>query len=369
MSDDDSGAYSLAQQALSEAREASSDARDAMRVAERAEDKADRALEELHELRHRVSKLEEAVQQLINMLQAEIRTLIEQTQQVERAVEAQGEAITSTVQENTKAVEKGFSSMGRQEAENRLLDSRTALSGLSVRLDEVRHALESEYEQADRRRWSQKDRYTKLAIETKRSLDNDIERLGSAILKIKDRDFGPLVGRTEHLNDGAPGAFDVARQAGEMSMEQRAAAIDRHVHKLSVDLAKFSEGRSSLVTSVGRFAHRQLSLPVGSYALRVYRSDGASGTETVIGATVNTSASQVVFTKAADGLGAFEPPVKAAWERGREQARPLSDEERRRLSAYLDEFVSAELLTSQELGLIKHHVEHGGIEIMTSRVE
>ena len=89
MSDDDNGAYSLAQQALSEARDASSEAREALRVAERADDKADRALEELRELRHRVSELEEAVQQLINMLQAEIRTLIEQTQQVERAVQAQ----------------------------------------------------------------------------------------------------------------------------------------------------------------------------------------------------------------------------------------------------------------------------------------
>lgn len=382
MSNDDGG-YALAQRALSEAREASSEAsaarqeaeaalraaHDAMRVAERADDKADRALAEIRELRQRVSNLEDAVEHLINMLQSEIRTLIEHTQQVERAVEAQGEAISSTVRENTEAVESGFTAMGRQEAENRLLDSRTALAGLSVRLEEARMALEAEYEQADRRRWSQKDRYTKLAAETKRSLDNDIARLGAAILTIQARDFAPLVRRTEHLDDGAPQAFDVARQVGEVSLEQRAAAIERHIKKLDVDLERFSADRRGLITAVERFRHPNLHLPEGTYALRVYQAESGSGPELLIGATVDTGGAQVTFTPITNGLGTFGPPVEAAWDRGRQQARPLSADEQIRVSAYLDRFREAGLLTSQELGLLKHHVDRGGIEIQTVSVE
>lgn len=380
MSDNDNGAYDLARRALSEAdqarseaREAASDARAAMRVAERAEEKADQALREIEALEGRVTNLENAVEQLINMLQAEIRNLIAETRQVEQAVQAQGREIQEKVAETTKSVEHGFSAMGQQEAENRLLDTRTALAGLVVRLGEAQKALVGEYEMARRRGDSQKARFTGLIGETVRSLNTDIERLGAQILQIQARDFTPLVQRTERLDSGVPEAFDVAKQVGEVSLEQRRSALDKHVKRLDVDLSRFSAERSDLLTGLRKFSHRvsiptaqggTAGLPVGDYAMRVYVAEGSKGPEHFVGATVEVGQSQVEFGPVQDGLGRLSETVGRAFDAAAARsARSLTAGERGRLSKYLEQFHAAGLLTPDELGIIRHHVEQGAITV------
>lgn len=389
MSDNDNGAYELAREAmseaqsaqseaeraLSEAQDAASEARAARELAERADEKAEQALREINALEVRIASLENAVEQLINMLQAEIRNLIEETRQVERAVQAQGREIQDRVMETTKSVEDGFSSMGQQEAENRLLDTRTALAGLVVRLAEAQKALVGEYEMARRRGESQKARFTGLIGETVRSLNTDIERLGAQILQIQGRDFTPLVQRTERLDSGVPEAFDVARQVGEVSLEQRKAALDKHVKRLDVDLSRFSAERRDLLAGLQKFSHdvtvptgqgQRIALPLGDYAMRVYVAETSKGPEHLVGATVEVGQSQVVFSPVQDGLGRLSETVGRAVDTAAAGSeRSLTADERTRLGQYLDHFHSAGLLTPDELGIIRHHVEQGAIIIST----
>ena len=98
--------------------------------------------------------------------------------------------------------------------------------------------------------------------------------------------------------------------------------------------------------------------------MRVYVADASNGPEHVVGATVEVGQSQVTFTPVADGLGRLSDTVGLALERASAGVtRSLTEAEQARLANYLEQFHSAGLLTPDELGIIRHHVEQGAIAI------
>ena len=358
-------ALDAAREAMGEAREAKSEARDASRTAERADERAEQALSEAAELRKQLNELETFVERLLQMLEEELQRLRAETIRVRESVHEQGEALQGRMEVNTGALREGFTARTRQEAEGRLLDSRSALRRLVDQLLAMQASLEEQSVQARRRAKEQRDRWEQAHARTIEAHHRDVERLGRRIIEVQHRDFGGTMHRHVELARAEPEAFGVARDYGRLSLEERAEAMRPHLDALDVNLEDFARRRVAILQALEPFVHANLPLETGDYAVRCYFTESDAGTEFMAGADVTVGRGRVEVTPVVDGLAGLAAAASdESIQDARMRTRNLDAGEQRRLESSLELLRRAGCIDASELDVIHAQLRRRPVEIV-----